>query len=291
MTGFAPETEEKPLANAPDPVTEAQDAVEPSAPEAPASDAEAEARKYGWRPKEEFDYEPERWVDAERFLEMPATAVKRQRDEIREMKAEVDRQRSESAAEIDKIRKASLQAVKAAQDVAKADYEDKMASLDRAKREAVEAADTDAYNRADEQQKALKAPESAPTEETADSIGSDPAFKAALSNTTWHNDRYMMLQAQQLVDASPESASLRGADLVAFADKKLREYFPSKFPAAPVTPASRVDGGGLAPSTGRKKGFDALPSEAQAAGREFVESGVFKSLDDYAKAYFQENAS
>jgi hypothetical protein len=47
---------------------------------------------------------------------------------------------------------------------------------------------------------------------------------------------------------------------------------------------SKVDSGGMG-VVGHKKGTNSLPPEALAAARDFVEMGIFKSVEDYAKHY------
>ena len=70
----------------------------------PADDARKEiedaARKYGWRPKGEFDRDPSGWVDADRFLELPATRLKMTNDAKRELEREL-KNRDERLARID----------------------------------------------------------------------------------------------------------------------------------------------------------------------------------------------
>lgn len=269
-------------------IDEPQDLPEEETPEIEAeapelSAIEEEAKKYGWRPKEEFDLAPEGWVDAKRFMEFPTTQNKVLRDEIANVRASVESEFGERFKKLEGTTKAAMDAALQQQKEA---YEAKMAEISRGQLKAVEEADTEAYQALEKQKGELTPPKVQ---------GPQPIDIVAEygDKHSWVKEPAMFAQAQQIVGLGLQQGTLRTSDAgeqLAFAEAQLKGLFPHKFqaPEAPKPKVTRVDGGGLA--TGGGKGVNSLPPEALAAGREFVESGVFKSMEDYAKTYFAQGA-
>lgn len=247
-------------------------------------EAEAEARKYGWRPKEDFDRDPAGWVDAKRFLELPSTQKKMVQDELRQVKTETEKR-------MERLERANKDAMERALAVQKDNYERELSQLRAAQRRAVEEGDTQRYDLLERrEQQLLGAPPKMEEPKEEAPQGPDPyiAQYSATPEGSWINDPMLREFGRQAIDAANGAAGHSAQEQVAYAEKKLREYFPHKFEQQKPRPA-KVDGGGLA--GGRKSGgADKLPPEARKAGKEFVSQGLFKSLDEYAKSYFEEGA-
>lgn len=241
--------------------------------------AEQEARKYGWRPKDEFDRDPAGWVDADRFLDLPSTAVKMLRDENREIQR---RHKEELDAKAAENRQMIQDALRIQAEEKRAQYEARIAEMTRAQREAVEIGDVETYDKIAAQKQSMKPPELPGASPKA-----DLTVQQYREANEWTKDPILWDFACRAVDATPEIQQMPADKQLEFAEQRVKDLFPHKFqsPTPPAAKASRVDGGGLggAPARG---GANSLPSEARAAGREFVEMGVFRSIDDYAKAYF-----
>lgn len=258
-----------------------EDRPEPAVQRDP--EAEAEARKYGWRPKEEFDRDPEGWVDAARFLELPSTHKKMLRDELRETKQEM----ADRLARLEKANKAAMERALEAQ---KAQYEAQLHQVRAAQRKAVEDGDTAAYDRLEIYERDLlkRAPTPARAEEQKPAP--DPYVEQYRGSQAgqWLNDPYLYARAAEIIDLSKGAAGATAADQIAYAEARLKEFYPQKFaPAQPAKPAqARVDGGGLA-SGKRRSDVDRLPPEAVKAAKEFIEEGYIKSLEEYAKSYWE----
>lgn len=243
------------------------------------AELEEEARKYGWRDKTEFDLAPDGWVDADRFLELPATQVKIGRDTIKELR-ERDTQRDKEFAALKATAEQAVQTVKERERQA---YEAKLAEIQAQKREAAEGADIETYTRLEEQERELKAPEP------------QQAQKAPYQPTPDHIEKYPWLQDPVLVAYGSKALQDLGigdgnADFdqqLRAADMHLRSQFPSHF-KEPEKPQVRqkVDSGGLGFGAKRGQGASDLPPEAMQAAKDFVAEGIFKSVDDYAKTYF-----
>lgn len=242
-------------------------------------DIEAEARKYGWKPREEFTLDPDRWTPAERFMELPATQAKIARDDAKAAREEAKR----LAAELDKTKRSALDAVKAVQEQAEASYRAKLEEIEREKVAAVETADSDAYKAAVAREKALKPPPQVNAEEPRGDLTASLHDKKP-----WLTDPVLRGQAAQIIDralAAGESVP-PPSDIVAhveFAEKRLARYYPHLFKAEPAAQQrSRVESGGLA-GGGSRDAASGLSAEQREAARIFVERGVFKSVDEYAR--------
>jgi hypothetical protein len=260
---------------------------EPSPEElAQRQEMEAEAKKYGWRPKEEFDRAPEGWVDAERFMELPQTHVKMLRDETRDLKAQLER----GAQEIEGIRRMSRVAVDEARKQAEAQYERDLAVIRAGQRKAVEDMDTERFDALAQREAQLRqnAPQAAPVDAPQVDQAEIAKVEAYKRDNEWTQNPIIWGQVMSAIDNSPEVMALPADKQIEYADKMVRQSYPHLFAAPEPKPAAvqRVDGGGLGLGAKRSKGANDLPSEAAKIGKEFVEEGIFKSLDDYAKQYF-----
>jgi hypothetical protein len=266
-------------------------AVETNDEAAAAAEAEAaaEARKYGWKPKEEFNLAPEGWVDAKRFLELPSTMVK----QLRDQKRDLDRQLKERDERLERIGGVTQQAIERVRQQERQQYEAKIAEFERAKREAAELGDVTKYDQLSEQQRSVKppAPIAAPVAAPANEV------QEYLKTTKWAADPAAMTLARGLIDSDPAALTLPPLRQVQWAERKLKEYYPDYFdtPAATATATvpgkARVDAGGLGVIT-QKRGrtADDLPADARSVGQSFVKDGLFKTLDEYAAAYFEQGA-
>lgn len=246
--------------------------------------AQEEAKKYGWKPKEEFDLAPDGWVDAERFLELPSTDNKRLRDENRAFKEASEKSQSEFQSRIDRLEASNKEAVKRALEVQKQQYEDQQASLRQQQRDAAEIGDVETFDRIETQRATLKPPE--PIAEPQHQEVHQDIVAYAKANE-WTQDPLLWRMAADAVGSNPDILARSPAEQMAYGEKVVKDLFPHKF-ATPKPKRQMVDGGGFGASANQGKGASSLPPEAVKAGREFVEQGIFKSLEDYAKVYHEQ---
>jgi len=121
-------------------------------------DAAEEARKYGWRPKEEYDRDPEGWVDAERFLEFPSTISKQLRDQKRDLQKQLDGSEASRKRDIDRLSASTKQAIDIARKQEQERYQTELAAIQAQKRQAVDTADTEAYDSLSKRESELRPP-------------------------------------------------------------------------------------------------------------------------------------
>jgi hypothetical protein len=277
------EPEEEPIGETPD--TDPQDDG-PSQEELDAAKAlQDEARKFGWKPKEEYTKPPAGWMEPTRFLEHPSTKVKMLRDEKRAWEQE----RQELSQRLAGIERATADTVKRARDQERQQYESRLAEVQRQQREAVETADSERFENLRRHEDRLRATAPAPQPEV------NPEVAAYREKNPWVSDPEVGAYAYHLIEANPAVKTLTFANQMKFVEKNVREMFPDRFPILreadiprqrPDPTHSKVDGGGLAGS--RRSLADKLPAEARAAGSRFVKQGLYSSLDEYAKVYLGE---
>lgn len=251
---------------------------EPEAPDTPQPDpaVEAEARKYGWKPQDEFTLKPEGWQDAARFLESPKTQVKILRDELKAVK--------QHASGLENTTKFVVERTKAQE---RERFEREMAELREQKRAAAESADMDRYKALETREAAVKPPA---YEAPAPNV--DPYVSEYVANNAWAKDQQLVDFAARAIDNDPNARLLDARGQMAFAERKVREYFPDRFqdqPALAGAPArSRVDGGGLATGARRGKTIADLPADAQQAFQTFKKQGLPITEKEYVAQYLGE---
>ncbi len=282
-----------------------------------SQEIEVAAREMGWRPKEEFRGDPEKWVDAstwvsrgENFipiLRSDRDANKRRADELETKLAETTRLLTESQEAIQGLKdfqtEFTLQRVKDA----------KREVLKRL-RDARESGDPDAELRLEEELDELKAaerdaakpaasppPAPAPAPKPAAAPAAvDPEAAAWESRNTWFRQsprkRGLVMGIAEEIANDPSAKHLKGKAFFDELDRRIADE-----PAlSPPARGAKVDGGrptgGTASEGAGGKTYADLPPEAKAAcdsqGRYLV--GPTKAYKDkkewqdfYAKTYFE----
>jgi hypothetical protein len=250
--------------------------------DAPAErDFEAEARKAGWKPQEEFSGDKGRWKDARAWVEYGEL-----RDNIRkEMSAEYE-------GRFAKLEKMS----KRAQDAIKNGYESQIADLKAQKTAAVKAGNVAAVEQLD---KAIDA-----TKEAASSEGESPIEEADINaafmkrNPWYGDDDDLTAQAIILSNAVSQAYTLKHKkpmpdDLMLEAvEKKIKTTpeYREKFPDKAANAHAAVDGGSDSPGgAGPAKSplFSKLPLEAKKMFDADVKAGTYKASEreEWAQAY------
>ncbi len=265
-------------------VEEEAPAVEPP----PESDpeAEAEARKYGWKPREDFTLAPEGWVDAARFLELPSTQVKITRD----LNKRLEREARESREQLARVGEVTRVAVERMRQQEREAYEARVAEIERERRAAVEQGDTQRYDRLTEAQKAIKPPEPV-AEPPPQGVQIATDAQEYLSRTKWASDPAAYKYAGGLIERNPHVMHLPHIKQVQWVDEQLRnsglfaEHFEAPAPK-PGPAVAKVDPGGLGGMMRRGKSGADLPPDVRKVGEEFVKEGIFANLDEYARDYF-----
>lgn len=264
------------MATAPAEALEAQEHDNDAGP----IDFEVEARKLGWRPKDEFKGNPDQHVDAETFYKRGQEVMPLLKAENKHLKQRIDQLEKSMAKASDFFSKAEERA-----------YERALSDLKADGAAAAKAGDTDEFNRVMDEVAKLEKPGAAAPEIDVDARMEE--FTDWSKSNRWYGSNDVMrmyadTQAEKIAKAKG-GAFLDRADLDAVADAvrvKFEDAYPDEFGAAPAPKKrSPVDGGGSAPRSKGGKSFADLPPEAQRMADKWVNSGIIKSRDDYVKSY------
>ena len=271
--------------------------------------AETEARQLGWVPLEEFRGDPEKWRDAETFLDHGKSVMPILRKNNQRLSEEVHTLREETA-RLQKLFQASQEAI---QELQESNVENTRAAVERARKDllaslkmAKESGDVDAEIRIAEELADLKGaqraaggkkPEAPPPPSPPAQPEIHPDFAGWMKDNPWFGtDPRKTARAQAIayeLRADSENDSLEGR---AFYDRvsEIMEERSTGQQVPKVGGARHVPRGG---ANGGGRTYADLPPEAKEAcdrqARRLVGEGrAFKDIDSwrksYAATYFQE---
>jgi hypothetical protein len=246
-----------------------------AAPEAVVSspgerDYEADARKDGWRPKDEWTGDPDKWKDAKAFVEYGDIETR--------VEARV---RKEFEGRFAKLEKVSTKTIAKIQ----ADTQAEIARLKAERREAVKAGDVEAVEAYDARIE---------TKQNAkDDVDADAEFK---SRNEWYGDddvltSWAQTTSQKIVKEyyADKGVQMPLEEMYAEVERRTKARFPEKFGGAKKTAANghaAVDGGS---DNGPAKAdpLSKLPAEARAQAREDMKRypKMYPDAASWIKAY------
>ena len=271
---------ETPEADAPE-VDTTQDAPPPY----DEADA-AEARALGWKSGDEWKGDKPAG-----FVDDPTAYLERlgNTKPFRVMSERIKKAEADLTAREERLRKIEAMSERAL-DMQRQQYEDRIAQIGAAQRQAVANGDLATFDKLSLQRDAVSKQMTPAPEQT----GPDPyvAQYAATDDGKWLNDPFLKSQGAALINANADVLGKPAAEQVAFARAKLAEYYPQMFTAT-STPDRRqaarqspVEGGGVALSgAGNDGGYNKLPSEVKTQFARFVEQGLFTNDPAGKKAY------
>ena len=246
----------------------------------PQPSGEDVARQQGWKPQEEWEGDPEGWVDAKTF---------NQRGEY------MERIKSQSSL-IKKLEK-KLSTVESTMNTL-AEHHRKVKETERAKAlEELKAMKVDALDMGDHSKVAeiddqiLDIKQAAKDEVKPKEPEVHPAVEAWVEENSWYKtDPILRGAADGLVrDIVEKNPSLQGnvEEVLAQATERLKEEFPNKFGRKQVRSAVLEGGNGDGVSTPRtttnKYTARHLNTEQRKIAERFVRQGAVKSLEEYAR--------
>lgn len=248
--------------------------------ETPQADPEMEARasRMGWAPKEEFRGDPERWVDAQTFVQrgeevMPLLKANNRKLEGRIV--ELERTLKDFADHHTKTQQRMYQ--KAVRD------------LKAEQRKAAEEGDLARFDAVNEQIEEVAKEATAGVANGNGKAMVDPvAEQWAQENRWFREDKDMAAWAathhEFLLQSKPGLTLEENLEEVA---KAVKRTFPEKFSNPKRNGHSPVEGN-PAPKTKGGKGYADLPADAKEACDRFVKQGLFKDRAAYVKEFFTE---
>ena len=256
-----------------------------------SEELEARAKRMGWVPKEEFRGDPERWVDAEKFVDRGQEMMPILKENLSRMEKKFEG----AETKIGQLQDTLEKVVKLSKSASDRAYKRALRDLKGQQREAADKGDVVTFDAIENQLQELnESAEVAPGEkkeikETGD--GLHPDF------TPWHKVNIWYGQDKDLTAyangvAQIVAADSPGIDGKQFYDeitKRVKEVFPHKFENPNRKKADVVEGGGGGDDVHakKKKAYRDLPAEAKAACDQFVKDGLFKNAQGYVDEYFE----
>lgn len=239
--------------------------------------SQARAMEAGWRPKEEWDGDPEDWVDAAEFNRRGElfTKIESQRKELNELRKTMRSLQDHNA----KIREA--------------EFDRALKLLKEQKREALEAGEHDKVVSLDDEidevrdQKAeAKARETAENTQTQ---GPDPRFLRWVEDNKWYaQDPEMRQMADDIGTAYAKShPGSDPSDVLKYVEGRVRKVYPEKFANPRRDRANAVEGSAGVRKTPSQKSDDdvsdvQLTEDEERVMRNFVRQKVM-TADEYKK--------
>jgi hypothetical protein len=254
--------EELPLEEAVEQETVPETPPQEEAPQEP-SPVETLAMDLGWRPKDQFRGDPEKWKPAEDFIRAGRDIQRSMSQELKEVKDTVTRISSTSQTLLE-------------QQLAERD-----AFWAAKQKEAEEESDIGAYKQATEARQSLQGSRDGPP---------PPEIQSFVQRSPWFGYNGNRLATRVAIEVAEEKARQGRPpnEQAEAAEAEVKKRFPELFPAPPkpaptvAAPTSR--------STGSRKGgktFNDMPPEAQAMARDYLERrGI--PLEKYTELFFKD---
>lgn len=246
---------------------------------------EAQARRMGWRPKEEFNQAPERWVDAKTFVERGMTELPVLRDRYRKLDGQFTGM-SKELAETKRTLQDQSQVMNELREMAR-NSEDRAyiraaRELAQREREAVAAADTAAFDALQRERQDLEqtrprvasdAPPVRPAAPAAPQAPQQapPEVEAWIRDNPWFTTDRTLNQVAIAFDAEvkAEHPEWSISEQLAEAKSRVVARFPEKFGNPRRTAAPAVLTSNNSPPPKKPKGVKDLPREYQEAFARF----------------------
>jgi hypothetical protein len=252
---------------------------------------EARAKRMGWIPKEQYRGDPSRWVDADAFVRRSEEELPIMRERMRTLDQKLEKTDTELRRMVRESRTLSQVA-----------YDRAVADIKASQLQAVEAGDTEAFKRTEQQLDALA--KKAEPEKVADAPPPDPAFSSWQDKNKWYWTDPELKQVgiaafARISQAWGRDPNTMDAERLEAVSQEVQKRYPERFPNAGASNgngqqtqqrrSASVEGGGEARGGKRGKSYADLPADAKAAADRFVKQGIYKTKDEYAADYFSEN--
>ena len=248
-------------------------------PNKEVNEAVEKATSSGWKPREEFEGDPDEWVDADEFL---------RRRPLFDSLHKANRKTKQLEKEV-----AGLVAFqKQQQDLFKKERETLVEELRKATRTAAQENDAARMLEIDDQIEEIE--KNAPVvSEVAEPEESDPVYDAWVEKNAWYEEDDDMAAHADAIGARLQKKGITdNEELLDQVAAKIKELYPQKFGNKKRTKPAKV-GGGTPPATPRATGakitYSDLPSEAKMLYRRLVKSknnphGIMTS-EEYLSQY------
>lgn len=226
--------------------------------------AEERALKMGWVPKDDFRGDPDKWRPAEEFLERGERMIPILNKKIRDLRQQQEEKDKAFASHLSVVRDKL--------------HGQRLEEHESRKREAVEAGDSETYDRLSRETPKNDIPEYKPPEQK-----NDPVFEEWKDENAWYSTDYERHQeaenyGQFLKGTRPE---LMGREFL----DEVTAHVKQKFSNPNRNKPSAVDSGTQKASGTPGKLYNSLSAEAKATFNQFVRERIFQDNAADREAY------
>lgn len=269
--------------------------TEQEAPEQQSSAAETEARMFGWKPLEEFKGDPDRWRDAEAFLEKGKQINGFLRKDFDKLRTELSGRDQRIAA-----LESSIQEFAAYhQETEARAYNRAISNLKEERKAALRESDGERVVQIEEQlddlQEAAAKTKLAPRAPAPrDPSAPDPAFVAWVDQNPWYKENRVLrsLTHDYAEELKQQEPGLLGPAFLNKVKHIVQTNHPELFQNPERTRPNAVTGGDDSRPGNRTRGktYADMPADARAACDGFVKKG-FLTKEAYVRDYFGDEAA
>jgi hypothetical protein len=261
-------------------------------------EAQTRARVMGWKPKEQFRGDPEKWVPAEEFLDRGIASPAIMAERLAFMGDRLARQERDNqhlAGRFDEAIGTINTMTTMLRTSEKRQFERAKAELEQQREKAVEVGDTATFRRLDTEVRELEktapvtmAPPVAAPNGGGRAAGADnPAVQAFYQRNPWYSKDPMLTQEADiihtgLVNARPDMTVEQN---LAEVERRLRTYFPDRFRGA-AAPSNGAAASAFAENPRREEPGAVSPAAAQAPLRRQTTRRGFQNMPQESKTAY-----
>lgn len=243
------------------------------------------ATRQGWKPKEEWEGDPERWTDAETFIkrgEEILPIVRANNKKLEEELSQLKQAREEDKKVFEEFKEFQEEARKRAE----REYKQELEAIKARKADAVETGDKAAFTQAEADEDRLREErQQRKPPEQPDQPKEHPDFQPWLKDNSWYNDsRVARALANDIALELGQSTTLQGKDFFDAVAKQVKLEMPDLFENPNRKKAPAVEGAGGGKPRPKGKTYSDLPPEAKKACDDFVRKG-FLTKEQYVADY------
>lgn len=233
------------------------------------SPTEIKAHEAGWVPKEEYQGEEHKWVDAGEFLR----------------RGELFKKIEDQSKQLKDVRSALNEMKKLHGQVKEVEYNRALATLRQQKKEALEEGDAEAVIAADEKidlvKEQVKELKNEPQIAQEQSGSEHPEFVAWTEQNSWYKNSSPMKAFADALGADLARSGNSPSEVLRKVAAEVRKEFPNKFRNPNQDKAGSVETGtGARRSSG---GSFTLSDEERRVMNTFIRTGVFKNEKEYVE--------
>jgi hypothetical protein len=236
-------------------------------------DYEAEARKEGWKPKEEWNGPEEKHVDAKTFVERGESILPIVNSKLRRVE--------ERLAAAESANKKFGEYHKKTLAKEKQNHETKIAQLEAKLEKAVTDGDGDTFTRTNRELNNLR---QSPPDEPTDASEYNALVQQWVSENDWYTKDPKLGAYADGIAERIQAEGYSGRAYFKELTKRVKDDFPEKFENPNRKKPNGVEDGGERGTNPKAKSYASLPADAKKACDEFVSQG-FMTREDYIKTY------